>query len=156
MKKENLLFLPLALTVNLAIGSAVYSQEAPTAEAIASVEGTYYGTFFCSETGEMAVSLMLEDSGPATGAGNRDMQGIVSFSATVANPAAQLGVYYVSGEASIAGVGVAAISLRARDWIEQPTRFNATGLQFVITQDFLTGTPTMGGCASLTMQRVPS
>ncbi len=153
--KVNCMSAPLAMMAALIIGSAVQAQESPSAEEIASIEGTFYGTFFCAETGEMAISLMLEDGGAATDDGLRAMNGIVSFSGTASNPTAQYGVFRVSGRASIAGAGVAALTMEPGEWIEQPTQFNASGLEFIINQGFIAGMPTIGGCSSLTMNRVP-
>ncbi len=146
---------PFAMLAALSIGSAVQAQEAPSAEDIASIEGTFYGTFFCSETGEMAISLMLEDGGAVLDSGAYAMKGVLSFSATAANPTAPSGVFRVSGGATIAGPGFAAFELAPGEWIEQPEGFGASGLEFFLREGFIAGMPTAGGCSSLTMQRVP-
>lgn len=147
----------------LALAVPSQAQEAPVLKPlnVAQMQGTYAGTFLCS-SGEMGMSLSLNDIGPvmATDGNSVDVNkrlvsGVLNFFPTVGNPDAQHGAFEVGGTAHTYK-HFTKVKLMPGKWLDKPENFGASGLEgtIIASTGSFKGKPTYSGCHTLTMTKL--
>nr|WP_161593769.1 hypothetical protein [Parerythrobacter lutipelagi] len=138
-------------------------------------EGTYAGTFICS-SGEMGMTVSLEDAGPATdetarnlcrsnsgqcydehkarSADMRQIEGVLNFFPTSSNPDAPAGAFRVHGAADTSMRPAYEIEMSPGSWIEQPGNFGSSAMVATLLDGEMVGKPTAPGCHILKLRKL--